>query len=92
MSAYLIGHITIKNSDKWQIYVEGVRKSIEPFGAEVMFRGKLARVLAGEHSHKNTVVIKLPFSPETPLMGATTSALSTMQEECLPRSRRISTQ
>jgi uncharacterized protein (DUF1330 family) len=58
MSAYLIGHITIKNHDKWQIYVEGVRKSLMPFEAEVVFRGKRATVLAGEHPHEQTVVIK----------------------------------
>ena len=63
MSAYLIGHITVKDTDKWQTYVEGVRKSILPFGAEVLFRGKLATVLAGEHPHQNTVVIKFPDQP-----------------------------
>ena len=63
MSAYLIGHITVKDTDKWKTYVEGVRKSILPFGAEVLFRGKLATVLAGEHPHQNTVVIKFPDQP-----------------------------
>ena len=63
MSAYLIGHITVKDTDKWKTYVDGVRKSILPFGAEVLFRGKLATVLAGEHSHQNTVVIKFPDQP-----------------------------
>ena len=58
MSAYLIGHITVKNTAKWQSYVEGVRKSLIPFEAEVLFRGTLATVLAGEHPHENTVVIK----------------------------------
>jgi uncharacterized protein (DUF1330 family) len=63
MSAYLIGHITVKNTDKWQTYVEGVRKSLIPFGAEVLFRGKLATILAGKHPHENTVVIKFPDQP-----------------------------
>ena len=63
MSAYLIGHITVKNTDKWQTYVEGVRKSLVPFGAEVLFRGKLATVLAGDHPHENTVVIRFPDQP-----------------------------
>ena len=63
MSAYLIGHITIKNPDKWQTYVEGVRKSLMPFEAEVVFRGKRATVLAGEHPHENTVVIKFSDQP-----------------------------
>lgn len=63
MSAYLIGHITIKDPDKWQTYVEGVRKSLLPFEAEIIFRGKRATVLAGEHPHENTVVIKFPDQP-----------------------------
>ncbi len=63
MSAYLIGHITVRNPDKWKIYVEGVRKSLIPFEAEVVFRGKRATVLAGEHQHENTVVIKFPDQP-----------------------------
>ena len=58
MSAYLIGHITIKNHDKWQTYVEGVQKSLITFEAEVIFRGKRTAVLAGEHPYENTVVIK----------------------------------
>ena len=63
MSAYLIGHITVKNHDKWKTYVEGVRKSLMPFEADVLFRGKRAAVLAGEHPHENTVVIKFPDQP-----------------------------
>jgi hypothetical protein len=34
MSAYLIGHITVNNSDKWKTYIEGVQKSLIPFEAE----------------------------------------------------------
>ena len=63
MSAYLIGHITIKNPDKWKIYVEGVQQSLIPFEAEVVFRGKRASVLAGDHPHQHTVVIKFPDQP-----------------------------
>jgi len=63
MSAYLIGHITIKNPDKWKTYVEGVQQSLIPFNAEVVFRGKRATVLAGEHPHHHTVVIKFPDQP-----------------------------
>jgi uncharacterized protein (DUF1330 family) len=63
MPAYLIGHITIKNSDKWKTYVEGVQKSLIPFEAEVVFRGKLATVLAGDHPYQQTVVIKFSDQP-----------------------------
>ncbi len=58
MSAYLIGHITVKDQPKWETYVEGVQKSLIPFEAEVVFRGRRAAVLTGEHSHTLTVVIR----------------------------------
>jgi len=60
MSAYLIGHIKVKNETYWQTYLEGVSKSLLPYKAEVVFRGRLFRVLAGKHSHENTVVIRFP--------------------------------
>lgn len=60
MSAYLIGQITIKDQDKWNIYVEGVGRSIIPFNAEIVFRGKRAKVLTGNHPHEHAVVIKFP--------------------------------
>jgi len=63
MAAYLIGHITIKDSALWQRYTEGVRQSLLPFAAEIVFRGKRASVLAGEHPHHQTVVIEFPDQP-----------------------------
>ena len=63
MPAYLIGHITIKNHEKWKTYVDGVQKSLVPFKAEVVFRGKRASVLTGTHPHQDTVVIKFPDQP-----------------------------
>ena len=60
MAAYLVGHITIKDVSQWEIYMEGVRNSSLRYSAEVIFRGKLHKVLTGEHSHQNTVVIKFP--------------------------------
>ena len=60
MAAYLIGHITVKDPVPWQEYVDGVHDSLPPFGGEVVFRGKRASVLAGEHPHMLTVVIRFP--------------------------------
>ncbi len=60
MAAYLIGHIIIKDPIQWEIYVDGVRKSLSPFGAEIIFRGKRASVLAGTHPYDLAVVIKFP--------------------------------
>jgi len=58
MAAYLIGHITVKDEELWSVYVQGVAESLKPFGSEIVFRGKLAKVLAGEYAHQNTVVIR----------------------------------
>ena len=63
MAAYLIGHITVKDPAQWKIYTEGVGKSLTPFGAEIIFRGKRAAVLSGEHLFQNAVVIKFPDQP-----------------------------
>ena len=60
MAAYLIGHVTVKDTDQWEIYVEGVARSLLPYNAEILFRGKLAKVLTGEHAYQNTVVIQFP--------------------------------
>jgi uncharacterized protein (DUF1330 family) len=60
MAAYLIGHITVKDGDLWEKYVEGVGKSLLPYGSEIVFRGELYKVLTGEHSRQNTVVIRFP--------------------------------
>lgn len=58
MPAYLIGHMTIKDPAQWAIYVEGVKKSLLPFAAEVLFRGRQTAVLAGEPPYPLTVVIR----------------------------------
>ena len=58
MAAYLVGHITVKDDELWQKYVSGVQESISPFDAKVVFRGRLDKVLAGQHAHDLVVVIE----------------------------------
>ena len=60
--AYVIGHITVKDPEKWVEYRDQVPATLKPWGAELVLRGKLASVLAGEHAHTNTVVIRFPDS------------------------------
>ena len=60
MAAYLVGHISVKETDLWQQYVAGVQESLAPFSAKVIFRGKLVSVLAGTHEHDLVVVIEFP--------------------------------
>ena len=58
MAAYLVGHITVRDPDLWQVYTTGVQKSLIPFEANLVFRGQRAAVLAGEHSYDQCVVIE----------------------------------
>ncbi|MFH0822274.1 MAG: DUF1330 domain-containing protein [Pseudomonadota bacterium] len=67
MSAYLIGHITVKNVDKWAEYRRQVPATLDPWGGRLVFRGQLVTVLAGEHNHTDTVVIQ--FGDQKALCG-----------------------
>jgi uncharacterized protein (DUF1330 family) len=58
--AYLLGHITVKNPAKWAEYTSRVPATLGPWGAELVFRGKKAAVLGGEHPHTDIVVIRFP--------------------------------
>lgn len=60
MSACVIGHITIKDDDKWAQYRAQVPATLAPWGAELVFRGQRADILAGKHAHLDTVVIRFP--------------------------------
>jgi uncharacterized protein (DUF1330 family) len=59
-SAYLIGHITIRDAVKWAEYRSRVPATLEPWGAELVFRGTRTTILAGEHPHPDVVVIRFP--------------------------------
>ena len=58
MAAYLVGHISVRDPELWQVYIAGVQKSLVPFDAAIIFRGQRAAVLAGKHSHDQCVVIE----------------------------------
>ena len=59
-NAYVVGHLTVKNAEKWAEYRKRVPATLEPWRAELVFRGSNAAVLAGEHSHSDIVVIRFP--------------------------------
>jgi len=60
MSACVIGHITVKDAEKWAQYRAQVPVTLAPWGAELLFRGQRAGILAGNHAHLDTVVIRFP--------------------------------
>ncbi len=43
MSAYLVGHITVKDNGLWQEYMTGVQESLAPFDSKVVFRGAVGQ-------------------------------------------------
>ncbi len=60
MPAYIIGHITVKNLEKWNEYCSKVGATIAARGGELVFRGKTIEVLSGAHTHTDTVVARFP--------------------------------
>jgi uncharacterized protein (DUF1330 family) len=60
MPAYIIGHITVKDIDKWAEYCRKVPATMAAWGGELVFRGKTAKVLSGTHPHTDTVVARFP--------------------------------
>jgi uncharacterized protein (DUF1330 family) len=59
-AAYMIGHITIKHPEKWAEYKSRVPATLAPHGGEVVFRGTVDAVLAGDHAHTDVVVLRFP--------------------------------
>ena len=59
-AACIIGHVAVRDSAKWDDYCAGVPSTLAPFGAALLLRGRRVRVLTGEHSHTDTVVIRFP--------------------------------
>jgi uncharacterized protein (DUF1330 family) len=59
-NAYVVGHITVKNAEKWAEYRNQVPATLKPWGAEIVLRGKNVAILAGEHSYSDIVVIRFP--------------------------------
>jgi len=60
MTAYVIGHITVKDPEKWQEYRSKVPATLAPWGGELVLRGRCVAVLTGEHAHGDAVVIRFP--------------------------------
>ncbi|HQW20276.1 MAG TPA: DUF1330 domain-containing protein [Rhodocyclaceae bacterium] len=59
-NAYVVGHLTVKNVEKWAEYRRQVPGTLARWGAELVFRGNQVAALAGENLHPNIVVIRFP--------------------------------
>lgn len=59
-AAYVVGHISVKDAAKWDEYRARVPATLAPWDAELVFRGQRAAVFAGQHAHRDIVVIRFP--------------------------------
>jgi len=59
-NAYVVGHLTVKDAEKWAEYRSQVPATLAPWSAELVFRGKRDAILAGDHPHADIVVIRFP--------------------------------
>lgn len=58
MSAFIVFHSTIKDVEKFQVYARSVGATLRPFEGEVIQRGIVADVLAGDHSHQAIGILR----------------------------------
>ena len=64
MSAYVIGHVTVRDEEAWAEYRSRVPGTLASWGGELLLRGHLADVLAGDHSHRAVVVLRFPTAED----------------------------
>lgn len=58
--AYVIGNLTVIDTDKWSEYRSKVPATLSLWGGELEFRGKQVHVLGGNYEHTDCVVIRFP--------------------------------
>ena len=60
MSALMIARITVKDPEKFQDYLAKTQEVAAPYGAELLFRGKVDRALNGADDHQIAVLVRFP--------------------------------
>jgi uncharacterized protein (DUF1330 family) len=60
MSACVIGHITVRDAERWAEYRKRVPETLAPYGGVALFRGSRFATFGGEHAHTDTVVVQFP--------------------------------
>jgi len=58
MSAFIIGHIRVRDSDAWERYRSKVGDTVEQWDGEIVFRGHRSIVFSGEPPADQVVVIR----------------------------------
>ena len=58
MTAYVIGHISVKDPQRWAEYRAKVPATLTDWGGELVLRGVRRAVWDGAHRHTDTVVLR----------------------------------
>ncbi|WP_430433086.1 DUF1330 domain-containing protein [Methyloversatilis sp.] len=58
MSYYVIGHIRVLDASRWADYRARVGVTLAPFGGELVMRGRVNAVLAGDWPGTDTVLLR----------------------------------
>lgn len=58
MPAYVIGHVTVKDPQRWAEYRSRVPATLDAWGGELLLRGVRRAVWDGTHRHTDTVVLR----------------------------------
>jgi uncharacterized protein (DUF1330 family) len=56
--AYVIGHATVKDPQRWAEYRSGVPATLAEWGGELVLRGERRAVWSGTHPHTDAVVLR----------------------------------
>ena len=60
MSAFVVGHITVKDEEGFNNYAEQGLAIVASVGGEFVLGGELVKVLTGEHDRQMFVLLKFP--------------------------------
>ncbi|MCP4319716.1 MAG: DUF1330 domain-containing protein [Hyphomicrobiales bacterium] len=60
MGALMIARIKVKDPHKFQEYITGSKQVATPYGAKLVYQGKVVRTLNGEDNHEIVVIAEFP--------------------------------
>lgn len=84
MSAYVIFDVEIRDMNKYQEFIKGVKPAIEAAGARYLARGGAHKVYEGDWVPKRIVVLEFPsvIAWEAFYNGSTYQGLKAVRDEC----------
>ena len=58
--ACVIGHIHVRDTEKWAAYRQQVPATLQLWGGELLLRGQQGAALSGNQPHADCVVLRFP--------------------------------